>query len=67
MLSIDGTFTQSFILQVKTWRKTTISLGSQNDFLRKNAVFWKIAHISMNIMHGEAYYFRERSEWVETN
>lgn len=67
VLSIDGTFIQSFIPQVKTWRKTTISLGSQNDFLRKIAVFWKIAHISMNTIQGEAYYFRERSEWVETN
>lgn len=67
MLSIGGTFTQAFIPQVKTWRKTTISLGSESDFLRKIAVFWKIAPISMNTIHGAAYYFRERSEWVETN
>ena len=67
MVSIGGTFNQTFIKQVKTRRKTTISLGSQNDFLRKITVFWKIAHISMNTIHGAAYYFRERSEWVETN
>lgn len=35
MAKTDETFAQVFIPQVKTLRKTTISLSLQNDFLRK--------------------------------